>query len=461
VEALEQIHIRQFVQQLAAAIDVGNKKPNRVLDIKNTSVEMQNNRLATIDDKGKNRLCWTHEDKEQVNEDPENISKVDHYFSALLAIIKRKWNLTLSIKRERINQVSFEDLIKCYANLKKYPSLKKSDRSIFKMAATRYLEEKNIVMKFHVLKFHSEEFGQFLKKNETNPIFVFFQNNIEASEKKLIGNLRKKCGESQSILVHEEHHLDQPGIHLFTRTTCGHCQKMKNTHNAERKHASTNNLMLHTPRIFEHDEKNVISEMELKSNGFERIMGFPTICFSNGKDKPMEHTGARDLASLTEAFNIFIVQRYAPGELSQEDKEKVRDMEIAAFGDDGINKFGNLENSRFENDQRYSWFVKREENKSEIIGYLLVDMGIDGTGSVYFDDIAVDSKHRGKGIGGALLGRALQDFDAEVKARGARVKVDKNNSGARRWYEQIGFTLSSDVSDGSDIVVYVIPPSYE
>jgi hypothetical protein len=36
-------------------------------------------------------------------------------------------------------------------------------------------------------------------------------------------------------------------------------------------------------------------------------MGFPTICFSNGKDKPMEHTGARDLASLTEAFNKFMV----------------------------------------------------------------------------------------------------------------------------------------------------------
>ena len=221
VEALEQIHIRQFVQQLAAAIDVGNKKPNRVLDIKNTSVEMQNNRLATIDDRGKTRLCGTHKDKEQVNEDPENISKIDHYFSALLAIIKRKWNLTLSLKREKTNQVSFEDLKKCYANLnlKKY-SLEESDRDIFKLAATRYLEEKNIVMKFHVLKFHSEEFGQFLKKNQTNPILNFFKINIELEEKNLIGKLRKKCGESQSILVHEEHHLDQPVVsRIMNRAT--------------------------------------------------------------------------------------------------------------------------------------------------------------------------------------------------------------------------------------------------
>jgi hypothetical protein len=36
------------------------------------------------------------------------------------------------------------------------------------------------------------------------------------------------------------------------------------------------------------------------------------------------------------------VQRYAAGELSQEDKENVRDLEIAAFGDHGFNKFGNL-----------------------------------------------------------------------------------------------------------------------
>ena len=33
-----------------------------------------------------------------------------------------------------------------------------------------------------------------------------------------------------STVQHEEHHLDQPGIHLFTRTTCGHCRKMKDTH---------------------------------------------------------------------------------------------------------------------------------------------------------------------------------------------------------------------------------------
>ena len=138
VEALKQIHIREFVKQLAAAIDVGNKKPTSVLDIENTRVEMQNNRLATINDRGKTRLCGTHKDKDQVNEDPENISKIDHYFSALLAIIKRKWNLTLSLKREKTNQVSFEDLKKCYANLnlKKY-SLEESDRDILKLAASR------------------------------------------------------------------------------------------------------------------------------------------------------------------------------------------------------------------------------------------------------------------------------------------------------------------------------------
>jgi thioredoxin-related protein len=113
---------------------------------------------------------------------------------------------------------------------------------------------------------------------------------------------------SITVQQHEEHHLDQHGIHLFTRTTCIHCKRMKDTHNAERKHASENKLVLHTPRIFEHNEKNVISGIELKSNGFERIMGFPTICFSDGKGKPMEYTGARDLASLTEAFNKFIVQ---------------------------------------------------------------------------------------------------------------------------------------------------------
>jgi hypothetical protein len=197
--------IVQFVQQLAAAIYLGNKKANRVLNIDKTSVAMRNQKLlATLDEDGKLRWCAQHEDMIQNNMDPTNISKVDHYFSALLAIIKIKWGLALSIKCG--NQVSFEDLVTCYETHTNYPSLTNDDEAIFNLATTQYKEEKNIVMKFHVLKFHSEAFDLFPKVTQ-NPILDFFRK-FEKSEKKVVGNLRKKCGKSQCvarvILVHKE-----------------------------------------------------------------------------------------------------------------------------------------------------------------------------------------------------------------------------------------------------------------
>jgi len=203
--ALDPAMIMQFVQQLAAAIYLGNKKANRVLNIDKTSVAMRNQKLlATLDEDGKLRWCAQHEDMIQNNMDPTNISKVDHYFSALLAIIKIKWGLALSIKCG--NQVSFEDLVTCYETHTNYPSLTNDDEAIFNLATTQYKEEKNIVMKFHVLKFHSEAFDLFPKVTQ-NPILDFFRK-FEKSEKKVVGNLRKKCGKSQCvarvILVHKE-----------------------------------------------------------------------------------------------------------------------------------------------------------------------------------------------------------------------------------------------------------------
>ena len=197
--------IVQFVQQLAAAIYLGNKKANRVLNIDKTSVAMRNQKLlATLDEDGKLRWCAQHEDMIQNNMDPTNISKVDHYFSALLAIIKIKWGLALSIKCG--NQVSFEDLVTCYETHTNYPSLTNDDEAIFNLATTQYKEEKNIVMKFHVLKFHSEAFDLFPKVTQ-NPILDFFRK-FEKSEQRVVGNLRKKCGKSQCvarvILVHKE-----------------------------------------------------------------------------------------------------------------------------------------------------------------------------------------------------------------------------------------------------------------
>ena len=129
--------IMQFVQQLAAAIYLGNKKANRVLNIDKTSVAMRNQKMfATLDEEGKLRWCVEHEDKMQNNKDPTNTSKVDHYFSALLAIIKIKWGLALSIKCG--NQVSFEDLVTCYETHTNYPSLTNDDEAIFNLATTQY-----------------------------------------------------------------------------------------------------------------------------------------------------------------------------------------------------------------------------------------------------------------------------------------------------------------------------------
>jgi hypothetical protein len=202
--ALDPVMIMQFVQQLAAAIYLGNKKANRVLNIEKTFVAMRNQKLLATREDGKLRWCVRHEDMTQTNMDPANISKVDHYFSALLEIIKIKRDLALSIKCG--NQVSFEDLLTCYETHTNFTRLTKDDEAIFVLATTQYKEERNIVMKFHVLKFHSEAFDIFPKVTP-NPILDFFRQ-IEESEKKVVGNLRKKCGKSQCvarvILVHKE-----------------------------------------------------------------------------------------------------------------------------------------------------------------------------------------------------------------------------------------------------------------
>jgi ribosomal protein S18 acetylase RimI-like enzyme len=74
----------------------------------------------------------------------------------------------------------------------------------------------------------------------------------------------------------------------------------------------------------------------------------------------------------------------------------------------------------------------------EPAGRLIVDRGPDELRVV---DIALLAKHRGQGIGGALLGELLEEADA--RGLKARVHVERSNP-ALRLYTRLGFRLHSE-----------------
>jgi ribosomal protein S18 acetylase RimI-like enzyme len=70
----------------------------------------------------------------------------------------------------------------------------------------------------------------------------------------------------------------------------------------------------------------------------------------------------------------------------------------------------------------------------EPVGRLVVDRG---GGEIHVLDIAFAPEHRGRGFGTDLLERVLAEADAAHRA--VFLQVDRDNAGARRLYERLGF----------------------
>lgn len=80
--------------------------------------------------------------------------------------------------------------------------------------------------------------------------------------------------------------------------------------------------------------------------------------------------------------------------------------------------------------------IARERGRPEPIAYCVSSAGRDGSGEI--DSLFVGERHRGRGIGGTLLRRALRWLDASG-AGPATVVVAEGNARAREFYERRGF----------------------
>ena len=89
------------------------------------------------------------------------------------------------------------------------------------------------------------------------------------------------------------------------------------------------------------------------------------------------------------------------------------------------------------------------EADGQLIGLGIVRMRITPPGTpmqprrvAFIDDVVVDAKHRGRGVGTAILSR-LKQLAAEEQADSLELMVWSFNAAAMRMYEKAGFTPRS------------------
>ena len=113
-----------------------------------------------------------------------------------------------------------------------------------------------------------------------------------------------ECGEACI-----DHHLTEPGIHLFTASWCGHCKNMLAEHEAHKASMSEKYVPeldnVANVKVVKHDREEFDAD-ELKrmiENG--DIEGYPTIYFVRHDGKKMKYEGRRELSKLNEAYEKF------------------------------------------------------------------------------------------------------------------------------------------------------------
>ena len=118
-----------------------------------------------------------------------------------------------------------------------------------------------------------------------------------------------------------DHHLTEPGIHLFTASWCGHCKRMLAEHDehlriaaAENDPVVQENIVSNKNtadiKVVRHDH-SVIPKKELDEMiAKKEIEGYPTIYFVkhrvDGKRVKMQYDGLRKLDDLNEAYKDFL-----------------------------------------------------------------------------------------------------------------------------------------------------------
>lgn len=174
--------IVSFIERLVSIINITNKPGNRVLDVDNTEVVLENNLIITT------RNAEREEDKQTGS------SRLQHYFMEVLELAGRASRASFEIR----NSITFESLKECYSFVTVLQfcnfTILPGDERYFKIAQA-YKIEKNVIIKFHALKFYNELVNELLEKTHIypNPFLYVHKNIMNAAERKMLAKFRKKC----------------------------------------------------------------------------------------------------------------------------------------------------------------------------------------------------------------------------------------------------------------------------
>lgn len=83
------------------------------------------------------------------------------------------------------------------------------------------------------------------------------------------------------------------------------------------------------------------------------------------------------------------------------------------------------------------------EQRGKIIAFLSMEVHREQENFIYYDDFSVTKKHRGQGIGSALLDQG-EAFARSTGFSTIVLHVEKGNLAARRLYERRGFTVHEE-----------------
>ena len=90
------------------------------------------------------------------------------------------------------------------------------------------------------------------------------------------------------------------------------------------------------------------------------------------------------------------------------------------------------------------------ESGADIVGFLAIETHREDIEYLYYDDFSVSSAYRSHGIGAQLMQRA-ESYAKDIGIDKICLHVEKENEGARRFYEKHGFAPLRD--DGTRLLL--------
>jgi ribosomal protein S18 acetylase RimI-like enzyme len=112
------------------------------------------------------------------------------------------------------------------------------------------------------------------------------------------------------------------------------------------------------------------------------------------------------------------------------------EMLRSIYRTDPVRGYGEHDLDRFF-DRGEDWICLAEEN-GQIRAFLSIEVHRERPDFVYLDDLSVTEASRGHGIGTRLIRRA-EDYARELSIPVLVLHVERENRGARRLYERLGF----------------------